>query len=247
MGAYDLLNFSSGESLSDTAAGRWLDDLEAARKGPGPYCVALSGGRIARQFFLASSRRARERGLDLGWVHFFWSDERCVPPADSESNFGLARDGLLGPLGIPAHHIHRIRGETPPGAAAAQAETELRDLAPPGQGGQPILDLVFLGMGEEGHVASLFPGEPPEIMASPAVYRPVTASKPPPRRITLGYPAIAAARQAWVLAAGPGKDHALRQSLDPTGDTPLARVLRLRAHTCIFTDSQMFSEKHSFA
>ena len=116
--------------------------------------------------------------------------------------------GSLGPLGIPAHHIHRIRGETPPGAAAAQAETELRDLAPPGQGGQPVLDLVFLGMGEEGHVASLFPGEPPEIVASPAVYRPVTASKPPPRRITLGYPAIAAARQVWVLAAGPGKDQA---------------------------------------
>jgi len=102
---------------------------------------------------------------------------------------------------------------------------------------------VFLGMGEEGHVASLFPGEPEEIAASPAVYRPVTVPKPPPRRITLGYPAIRAARQVWVLAAGPGKAPALRQSLDPAGNTPLARVLKERRHTCILTDSRIFFQK----
>ena len=73
-------------------------------------------------------------------------------------------------------------------------------------------------------------------MSSQAVYRSVTASKPPPRRITLGYAAIAAAREVWVLASGAGKEAALRESLSPDGTTPLARVLRGRERTCIFTD-----------
>jgi 6-phosphogluconolactonase len=246
MGAFDLLTFNAGETLANTMAARWLDELQAARNGPEPYCVALSGGRIARQLFLAVSRQATERGLGLGWVHFFWGDERCVAPTDPESNFGLARDCLLAPLGIPPVQIHRIRGEALPDMAAAEAEAELRGIAPAGPGGQPVLNLVFLGMGEEGHVASLFPGEPGEIVASPAVYRPVTVPKPPPRRVTLGYQAIGAARQVWVLAAGPGKESALRLSLAPAGNTPLARVLKQRSHTCIVTDSHISSKSARF-
>jgi 6-phosphogluconolactonase len=107
------------------------------------------------------------------------------------------------------------------------------------------LALSFLGMGQEGRVASLFPGEPEEIAASPAVYRPVTVPKSPPRRITLGYPALCAARQVRVLAAGPGKASALRQSLDPAGNTPPARVLKPRRHTCVVTDSRIFFRKNT--
>jgi 6-phosphogluconolactonase len=171
----------------------------------------------------------------LGAVHFFWSDERCVPSDDPESNFCVAHDLLLNPLRIPGEQIHRVRGEEPPALAAAQAETELRRIAP-SKGGQPLLDLVFLGMGEDGHVASLFPGESEKTMASQAVYRPVVAVKPPPQRITMGYATIAAARQTWVLASGADKEVALRESLAPAGQTPLARVLRSRRQTKIFTN-----------
>ena len=101
--------------------------------------------------------------------------------------------------------------------------------------GQPELDLVFLGMGEDGHVASLFPKDT-EALETPAVYRAVTGPKPPPRRITLGYPALAAAREVWVLASGLGKQEVLQSSLAPSGDTPLARVLKSRSNTEIFTD-----------
>ena len=101
--------------------------------------------------------------------------------------------------------------------------------------GQPKLDLIFLGMGEDGHVASLFP-EDKEALESKAVYRVVTSPKPPPRRITLGFPALAAAHEVWVLASGEGKAEALRQSQSPKGNTPLAKVLRDRTHTEIFTD-----------
>ena len=148
----------------------------------------------------------------------------------------MAQELLLGPLGIAGHLIHRIRGEDPPESAAARAQAEISQVAPVTSEGQPVLDLIFLGMGEDGHVASLFPGEPEYVMASKAVYRPVVAVKPPPHRITMGYPTIAAARQVWVLASGAGKEIALRDALGPGGSTPLGRVLKLRSHTKIFTD-----------
>ena len=102
--------------------------------------------------------------------------------------------------------------------------------------GRPVLDLIILGMGEDGHVASLFPGAPEEVARCKSVYLPVVASKPPPRRITISFATIAAARQVWVLASGAGKERALRESLSANGKTPLACVLQERARTSIFTD-----------
>jgi len=102
--------------------------------------------------------------------------------------------------------------------------------------GQPLLDLIFLGMGEDGHVASLFPGAPDEVVRKKSVYVPVVAPKPPPRRITLNFATIAAARQVWVLASGAGKEQALRESLADEGKTHLSRVISLRQVTIIFTD-----------
>jgi 6-phosphogluconolactonase len=112
----------------------------------------------------------------------------------------------------------------------------LRAWAPPDAEGRPALDLVLLGMGEDGHVASLFPDAAPEVVRSQAFYLPVVGPKPPPRRLSLSYRAIAAARQVWVLASGPGKEEALRESLSPQGRTPLGRVLQSRPRTLILTD-----------
>jgi 6-phosphogluconolactonase len=102
--------------------------------------------------------------------------------------------------------------------------------------GQPLLDLAFLGMGEDGHVASLFPGAWEAAVRDKSVYLPVVASKPPPQRITLNFAALVAARHIWVLASGAGKENALRESLSANGTTPLARVLQAREQTLIFTD-----------
>jgi len=235
MTTFDLISFPNDERLAQAAAEQWLKELTSHR-GPAPYCVALSGGRIARRFFSAVASLATAQRTTLNSVHFFWSDERCVPPNDPESNFALTNELFLGALRIPQQQIHRIPGEDPPPAAANNAQSELMRIAPLTAQGQPILDLVLLGMGEDGHVASLFPGEPENLMASKAVYRPVVAAKPPPDRITMGYPTIAAARQAWVLASGPGKEKALREALGPGGSTPLVRVIKLRSHTKILTD-----------
>ena len=230
---WELKHFANAAAVADQCAADCLVLLAppSARK-----CIAISGGRIAKDFFTSVARVAQERGQSLAHVHFFWVDERCVPPEHAESNYRSAAELLLTPLGLPAENIHRIRGEAETECAAREAETELRRFATTSAADQPVLDLVLLGMGEDGHIASLFPGESEEVMQTPAVYRAVTASKPPPRRITLGYATLAAAREVWVLASGAGKEAALRESLSLGGTTPLARVLRGRERTCIFTD-----------
>jgi 6-phosphogluconolactonase len=208
------------------------------------HCAALSGGRVVQKFFMAVVEQAKARKIGDGGtpslptnVHFFWADERCVPPDDAESNFKPASELLFAPLKIPAGQIHRIRGELPPPVAAQLAEAELRRVLSFKSDDPQMLDLVFLGMGEDGHVASLFPGESEDAVSDPAIYRAVgNAPKPPPDRITLGYAAIAAARQVWVLVSGAGKAAALRESFKPDGKTPLARVIRSRDRTKIFSD-----------
>jgi 6-phosphogluconolactonase len=234
MGDFDLLKFANAEELARAAARDWLTTIQA--RSATPRYVALSGGRIAARFFSAVAEFATKDGISLNNVHFFWGDERCVPAADPESNFNLANTHLLRPLSIPEGQIHRVPGEEPPEDAAAQAAAELCRFAPRGPENQPVLDLIFLGMGEDGHIASLFPGESDEVRGDKAVYRAVYATKPPPRRITLGYGAIVAGRNVWVLASGAGKKAALDESLHSGGQTPLARILKYRAHTRIYSD-----------
>ena len=236
MPKYELISFDNDDALAGAVASRWLDELAARAEDPAPDCVALSGGRVAKKFFAAVAERAPTRSVSLGQVHFFWADERCVPPTHAESNFRLAKAHLLDPLAISPDKIHRVRGEISPKWAAAEAEAEICRIAPMNGSGQPVLDLIFLGMGEDGHVASLFPGALEEAVRSKSVYLPVVALKPPPQRITLNFAAMAAARQVWALASGAGKESALRESLSADGRTPLARVLHARGQTIIFTD-----------
>ncbi len=236
MGDFELISFASDLELARGAATEWLATVAQANRQGLPQFVALSGGRIARHFFSSSAQLARSRAISLNHVHFFWADERCVPPRDPESNFALADEFLLRPLGIPTEKIHRIHGEEKPETAAQAAAKEIGEIAPLNPENLPLLDIIFLGMGEDGHVASLFPNAPPDQIAARAVYLAVVAGKPPPHRITLSHAAIGAAREVWVLASGPGKEQALKDSLKTDGRTPLAQVLKLRGRTRIFTD-----------
>jgi len=240
--AFELLTYRDAAGLSEAVAIAWLSKL-TARDRNRIDAVALSGGRVARTFFEEMAWRIKNLPASPGGVpflsnvHFFWADERCVPPTDPESNYGIARELLFEPLKVPEGQIHRLRGEENEALALSEAVENIEKKTA-SEKGQPVLDLIFLGMGEDGHVASLFPGEAAEVMADPAIYRAVTAVKPPPRRITLGYGMLAAAREVWVLASGKGKEQALKESVSPEGKTPLARVLRARAgkETKIFTD-----------
>jgi 6-phosphogluconolactonase len=222
------------EELARAAAVE-LHGLLQRRIPQGPFGIALSGGRIAAKFYDALDECLRPSPGSLTDVHFFWADERCVPPHDPENNYFIARHHLFDPLNIPSENVHRIRGETDLAFAVQEAESELCRIMPLNEAGQPILDVIILGMGEDGHVASLFPGETPDLIGNPAVYRHVRAAKPPPDRITLGYPALAAAREAWVLVSGAGKETALR-GLTKNSALPIHRVLLSRGELLIFQD-----------
>jgi 6-phosphogluconolactonase len=240
MANFEVVRFANAET-----ARQWLEEVQALRQFvqrygiTRSYSVALAGGRIAADFFSAVADLAKGKKLLSDPVLFFWGDERCVPPDDPESNYRLARERLLEPLNIAESQIHRIRGEEPPERAAQFAAEELCGLVMTNSRKLPILDMVFLGMGEEGHVASLFPGQAQS--ANAAVYRAVVTPKPPPRRVTLDYGPLAAARQVWVLVSGAGKERALKESLASPESTPLGRVLAGRAHTRVLTDLPVIS------
>lgn len=236
---FELLSYPTADQLADAAAKAFLEKIKSARDAK-PYCVALSGGRIAENLFRAIATFSSEERIDWAGVHFFWADERCVAPDSADSNFRIAATLLFEPLKISPNAIHRIRGEDSPAEAAASAEIEILNVVQDRAANRkslPVLDMVFLGLGEDGHTASLFPGEPEEAVTSNAVYRHVNRSpKPPPDRVTLGYSTLGVAREAWMLASGGGKAGALRESLAPGRKTPFGRLLRLRTNTRIFTD-----------
>jgi 6-phosphogluconolactonase len=228
--------FPSRTELVQAAASDWLDWFRSLNRSGQAPVVALSGGRIAKVFFEAANQVFADGAEPLGKAHFFWADERCVPQEHPDSNFGLAWTHLLKPRGVPESRMHRVRGELDPDEAARVVARELCECTGTLPGSVPVLNLVLLGMGEDGHVASLFPGESEVIMGSPECYRSVRASKPPPQRVTLSYGVLIRAEQVWVLASGSGKEAALRASIKFPDSTPLGRVLRARFRTRIYTD-----------
>lgn len=249
----NLCHFAGPAALADGAARRWLDLLRARAGSPGgrgsaepsaslperPFCVALSGGRIAGTFYDALVGQTGAANSLWRGVEFFFADERWVPLDDPESNYRLAREHLFDPLDIPTAHRHALAGGPDREFTAAQSQAELLQRAPLSVRGQPILDLVVLGMGEDGHVASLFPGASAGVVESRKVFLPVNGPKPPPERLTLTYSVLADAREVWVLISGAGKQDALRESMKRDGTTPLSRVLRSREHTVLFTDVEL--------
>ena len=233
---FDLQSVASPTELAHRVAADWLETVRVAAQAGRRQFVALSGGRIAGTFLAVAARRARSAGVSFRHVEFFWGDERCVPADSADSNFKLAKENLCDPLGVAASQLHPLCCDDDGWSTAARVSAELQRCSEKNAAGLPVFDLVFLGMGEDAHVASLFPEEPESERELPDIYRPVTAAKPPPRRITLGYEVIAAAREVWVLASGAGKAGALAESLKPDARTPLARVIQSRPLTRIYSD-----------
>jgi 6-phosphogluconolactonase len=184
----------------------------------GAFRIALSGGSIGPLFFPSLAR------LPLDWsrVDFFWADERAVPPNHADSNFAAADRLWLTPAGVPPERVHRMHAEDPDLRRAAEAyAAELRRVA----GTPPALDFALLGVGPDGHVASLFPGHAALGEEEEAVVPIEDAPKPPPRRLTLTLPVLAGAARLVVTAEGEAKAAIIRKGLEPGSSLPLGMLI----------------------
>lgn len=207
---FDLRIFQDLESLSREAARIFSKQAAKAIEERGHFLTALNGGSTPQRLFQLFAEEFRE---NIAWdkVHIFWGDERCVPPGESGSNYGQAREAFLDRVRIPDTNIHRVRGELEPAEAARDyALTLSRFAAPPID--FPRFDLVYLGMGEDGHTASLFPGSPVDV-TEPVL--PVTAhyQDRPANRVTLTQVVFNQARMVVFMATGEKKAGVLAEVL----------------------------------
>jgi 6-phosphogluconolactonase len=210
---------------------RLVAELETRGRGAiaerGQFIIALPGGSVAKTFFPAFA----DADNDWSRTEFFWIDERAVPPDDPESNYALASTLWLTPARVPPPRIHRLRGEDADLNDAAQLATqELVAIA----GDPPRLDLALLGVGEDGHIASIFPGR--EIRTDSPFVPVHHAPKPPPRRLTLTMPVLSEARHVVIVALGRLKAAAVRDALSAEGVTPLAELLRRSRSALVLLD-----------
>ncbi len=212
----------------------------------GRFYVALAGGSTPRAVYerIADDELSGRRPLPWAGIEIFFGDERCVPPAHAESNFRMAREALLDRVPIPAANIHRIAGELVPAAAAQAYAAELKRVVPPHHGGLPRLDLVLLGVGQDGHTASLFPDTP----ALAEKFHSVVANPGPAPdawRVTLTLPALNAAANVLFLVIGAEKAPMLRRVLrtDTAGASyPAQRVRPTAGWLRWFLDEAAASE-----
>jgi len=222
---------ASHTELAEALAADFEAHGQYALRLRGTFTVALSGGSLATRFF---PRLAR---LPFDWsrTEFFWADERAVPPSDPESNYAVAVSLWLGPAKVPPANIHRMRGENADlNRAARDYAAELMRIA----GTPPRLDLVMLGVGPDGHVASLFPGHPVSRDEQHFVAAVENAPKPPPRRLTLTMPALLNAERIVVAATGKEKAAAIRDALEGDAATPFGTVVKNAQNARILLDEE---------
>lgn len=178
----------------------------------GLFASVLSGGSTPRPLYRLLAER-HSRAQFWRSTHIFFGDERCVPPNDPESNYGMIADLLLSQVNIPEENIHRWKGEIDPNTAAKEYADEITSFLALKPQQMPVFDLVLLGMGEDGHIASIFPGASiicDTTGVTAATYVPVLDSY----RLTLTPPVLTNARQIVFLVTGEDKADTLRQVLE---------------------------------
>jgi 6-phosphogluconolactonase len=214
---------------------RMVKTIQEAIRDRGTAAIALSGGSSPLEAYRLLARQT----IDWNKVHIYWVDERAVPPTHDRSNYGQAKEALLDPAQIPESSIHRMRGEASDLAiAASDYESELRETVKSKLGGLPSLDLLVMGIGDDGHTASLFPGDRTVHLTDKLVAA-VPAVAEREARLTLTAPVLENARASIVLVLGKPKHPALERIWATHGDideTP-ARVIRgFRGSICWVID-----------
>lgn len=217
-GGVEIVVLGSTELLAAAAAARLVTALVDAQAARGTASVVLTGGGVGGAVLGAVRDSPARDAVDWSRVDVWWGDERWLPAGDPERNDRQGRDALLSAVPVDPARVHAFPASDgefadPDGAAAAYAA----ELAAAG-GGDPVpaFDVLMLGVGEEGHVASIFPGSPAARAGEPVVAV-RDCPKPPPTRLSLTFPSIAAAREVWLMTAGAGKADAVARALSGAG------------------------------
>lgn len=216
------------ESVALAAARYFVQWAWQAIGEDGKFNVALSGGHTPETLFQLLASQEFRAQVDWGRVELFWGDERAVPPESKESNYGVARRELLIRVPIPGANVHRMEAEKPNiGRAAQDYEDLLREKLPLDSRGFPRFDLIFLGLGPEGHTASLFPGVRGMRETSRWVSTPLVP-KLGAKRMTLTLPVLNAGHRVMFLVAGAEKAEILYTVLAGNSEHPLpAQLVRV--------------------
>jgi 6-phosphogluconolactonase len=224
-----IRRFPDAEALSRAAAEELVRMARPAMDSRGNFTVALSGGSTPRRLYQLLAAAPYRAQVDWTRVEFFWGDERSVPPSHKDSNYRMAREAILDALDVPAGHVHRMHGESSDLEAAAQSyQAELaRVFGVPPTGAPPRFDLVLLGMGPDGHTASLFP----HTAALAERVRWVVPNHVPQKntdRLTLTVPLLNAAAVVLFLVAGEDKTDRLAEVLEgpPATDRLPSQLIR---------------------
>jgi len=233
--------FPDPKALSSAAAEAFLALSLEVISSSGRFAVALSGGSTPRRFFTLLASSPYQQSIDWTRIHLFWADERCVPADHPESNFKLLHDTLLAHVPVPEANVHRVHGEADPEQAAREYEREIRSFFINGE--MPSFDLIFLGVGEDGHTASLFPGSP-SIHEKARIVVPVYLAGPSLNRVTLTLPVINHAAHVIFLATGRSKSDVLHNILkEGNSQAYPAGLVRPEAGTLTWFLDQEAAEK----
>lgn len=214
--------FPDPRAVTTAAVEAVVESAARAIDAAGRFLVALSGGSTPRAVFQQLAAPGYGDRIEWEAVHVFWGDERCVPPSDPSSNFAMATETLLNHVEARPGHVHRIRGEDDPESAAGAYERLLRRAfttpeGPPRLDAGSRFDLILLGMGEDGHTASVFPGSP-AVRETQRWVMPTESPLPPRRRVTLTPPLINAAAEKLFLVTGEAKSAVLARVLQGPTD-----------------------------
>jgi 6-phosphogluconolactonase len=211
-------------ALAEAAARHAVAGLEAAVEAHGSATWVLTGGTTPAAAYRRLAAHDLRTGVEWDRIRVAMGDERCVPVGHPDSNWGQAAAALLDHVPVPDHHLLRPRGELPAGQAASGYEAALRTL-PAAPAGGPSLELLWLGVGEDGHCLSLFPGRPELEVSDRLVVAVHHAPKPPADRVSLTLAALAGVGRLLVLAAGPAKADPVARALAGDHDLPVTRAV----------------------
>jgi 6-phosphogluconolactonase len=206
-----LFSFSTMDEMADAICETFRNHIAELNLHKERINIAFSGGTTPELFFeeLAAYQKNPETTTDWSRIHIFWVDERCVPPSHQDSNYGMTRDHLLSALNLHKDQIHRIHGEDDPYIEAPRYENEIR-IAFQKPTGIPVFDWIFLGVGDDGHTASIFPDRL-DLLKSPDLCAVTHLARSDQYRVTITGQVIMNARRISFLVAGANKSLIIKQ------------------------------------